>query len=278
MDNSPFSKLSKELRDMIYEYAPPDPQDIVDISRGQTPPIVITQLCSQMREEAQRASSTPYKLSIGAPPDLVEESGYHVPLPTHLDRLLERGAANVHRLPFLFRSKPTTIELHVVVVVGRGAESADELRTSYGAPGEPKKSLDFYGDPWKRIKTSVQRFTQAIHPHKLTLAFSCTYVSQPMFPCDLECNAFPRSARALSELHVKVAAAGDYQAARSALSKAVEEQKEGMELHQGADHTRCTIRVVHEILAGELENTEEIINIFLEHIFDETAPVLNGTA
>jgi hypothetical protein len=120
MDNSPFSKLSKELRDMIYEYTLPDPQDIVDISRGQTPPIVITQLCSQMREEAQRASSTPYKLSIGAPPDLVEESGYHVPLPTHLDRLLERGTANVHRLPFLFRSKPTTIELHVVVVVGRG--------------------------------------------------------------------------------------------------------------------------------------------------------------
>ena len=275
MDNSPFSKLSKEIRDMIYEYSLPDPQRVVDISRGQTPEVVITQLCRQMRVEAHQASLTPYKLFIAAPPDLLEANGCrcHVPLPTLLDLLLKRGAVNFavnfQRLPYLFRSKPTTIELQVVL--NTEATPAHEVRNSYTPPFQARKDFKTYGEPWKCLKNSVQRFNKAVHPHKLTLAFSCTYLARltgPLHPRGLRCKVFPRSARALHDLHVKVATAGGYRAARSALSKAVAEQKEEMELHQGADHANCSVRIMHAYLLRELENTEKIVNFFLEYIFD----------
>jgi hypothetical protein len=269
MDNSPFSKLSKEIRDMIYEYTLPDPLHVVDISRGQTPEVVMTQLCRQMREEAHEASLTPYKLFIAAPPDLLEENGCHVPLPTRLDLLLKRGAVNFQQLSFLFRSKPTTIELHVVL--STEATPAHEVRNSYTPPFQGRKDFKTYGEPWKCIKDSVQRFNKAVQPHKLTLAFSCTYLARltgPFHPRELSCKVFPRSARALHDLHVKVATAGSYQAARSALSKAVAEQKEEMELHQGADHANCSVGIMHAYLLRELENTEAIVKIFLEYIFE----------
>ena len=268
MDNSPFAKLSKEIRDMIYEYTLPDPLDVVDVSRGQTPEVVMTQLCRQMRGEAHQASLTPYKLFIAAPPDLLEENGCHVPLPTRLDLLLERGAASFQRLPFLFRSKPTTIELHVILRTD--GTPAHELRDSYTPPFQAREYFKPYGAPWKHMRNSVQRFNRAVHPHKLTLAFSCTYLARltgPAHPRELDCKEFPRSARALHDLHVKVETAGGHQAARSALSKAVAEQKAEMELHCGADHDNCLVRMMHAHLVRELENTQAIINIFLDYIF-----------
>jgi len=99
-----------------------------------------------------------------------------------------------------------------------------------------------------------------------------------LVPVGLACKVFPRSARALNTLHMNVAAAGGYQAARDALSKAVAEQKEDMELHCNASHANCSIKRLHVDLMAELGNTEEIVNIFLEYIFEKTAPVLDGTA
>lgn len=60
MENSPFVKLSTEVRYMIYGYALPDPLEVLKIAKHNARlKINITQLCSQMREEAHRASTTP---------------------------------------------------------------------------------------------------------------------------------------------------------------------------------------------------------------------------
>jgi hypothetical protein len=154
MEHSPFNKLSKELRDMIYRYTLPDPVHVVDISpRGQTPEVVITQLCRQMRDEAHQASTEPYKLCIGEPPDLAQEIGNQMPLPTHFDLLLKRGATNFYRTPLLFRSKPTTIELRVAVRTD--LDPADDLRNSYTPPGQTRRIFKTYGAPWNFLKDSV---------------------------------------------------------------------------------------------------------------------------
>jgi hypothetical protein len=151
MENSPFNKLSKELRDKIYEYLLPDPRYFVDLSRGRVyEEVLITQLCQQMRGEALCVWTKPYKLCITSPPDLLEGNGCHIDLPSRFMILLERGAVNFQRLPVLFHSKPTTIELDVAVWTKN--PTTDELRLAHETA-------------WMRIRNSVQRFTKEIHPH-----------------------------------------------------------------------------------------------------------------
>lgn len=60
------------------------------------------------------------------------------------------------RLPFLFQSKPTTIELHVVVCTYE--TSAERVRISNEAAR-------------KRTRNEVQRLAREIRPHELTLVF-----------------------------------------------------------------------------------------------------------
>jgi hypothetical protein len=269
MENSPFNKLSKELRDNIYEYLLPDPRWIVDLSRGRVyQQVLITQLCQQMREEALCVWTKTYKLYIETPPDLLEENGCHIDLPSRFRILLERGAVNFQRLPVLFHSKPTTIELNVAVWTKQ--EIADDLRASHSAA-------------WMRIRNSVQRFTKEIHPHKLTFRFFCRYITPILQEYELDshdsvlkCDTLPQSARELEALLVKFEAAGGYQAARSALSEAVAKQEEEMEKH--ADHAICMVNMMNDMVMELIHETEEIINVFLEHIFEDTALVLDGTA
>jgi hypothetical protein len=210
----------------------------------------------------------PYKLYISTPPDLLEENGCHINLPSRFMILLERDAVNFQRLPVLFHSEPTTIELDVAVWTKE--EFADDLRASHKAA-------------WMRIRNSVQRFTKEIHPHELTFRFYCRYLTPILQEYELDsnnsllkCDTLPQSASDLEALHVTFEAAGGYQAAKSALSEAVAKQEEEMEKH--ADHVECTVEAVNDDLLDAIYETEENIEIFLEHIFEDTAPVLDGTA
>lgn len=122
VDNSPFAKLSKELRDIIYAYALPDPLDVLEISHldvpedlrtHDRPKIHVTQLCSQMREEALHALVMPYKLCFAFPVEL-----YPITYPSSFIGLLESAATSFQQLPLLFISKPTTIDLQAIIGIG----------------------------------------------------------------------------------------------------------------------------------------------------------------
>lgn len=133
MDNSPFSKLSKEIRDTIYEYSLPDPQRVVDISRGQTPEVVITQLCRQMRVEAHQSSLTPYKLvhcSSTRP-----SRSKRLPLPRPSSNAF--GSAAQERRRKLRRKLPTTA-IPVPLEADDGRASSGFEHRSHSRPRSPQ--------------------------------------------------------------------------------------------------------------------------------------------
>jgi hypothetical protein len=151
MENSPFAKLSTEVRYMIYEYTLPDPLDTLKSAKYPVKPKVnITQLCSQMRE-AHRASTTPYLLSLAGPDTLLCMNGCCAGFPSKFREVLARGAAAFQRLPFLFHSKPTTIDIPMRLCTAAGRDSS--FHEGYEKWSE-----------WKQTRDTVRSLIQETPP------------------------------------------------------------------------------------------------------------------
>jgi len=250
MENSPFAKLSKELRDIIYAYALPDPLDVLEISRGhKRPKVNITQLCGKMREEALRTPIQPYKLCIAMP--MGRAYGASIEWIVDFARLLEEANSALKQLPVLFLSKPTTIHLCAVV------------RTDRSYPSSVRYTYEWSKFSWERVRKTVQHLTQLTHAHKLILVISCKYIllSHNVHPaishwCPRDCQLVSD----LDRLHVEVAVAEDFEAAKGALSRAVAELKEAIKLRTNANHAR----LMRGEITRALEKADEIMTIFME--------------
>jgi hypothetical protein len=247
MDNSPFAKLSPELRDMIYDFALPDPLDVSRRMRRKSNAkhvLNLTQLCRQIREEAP-----PYKLCIAnQEEDPINWS--HVAVLSAMVYPFERAAEAFQRLPVWLRSRRTTIELHVMLRTGRC--TADGLRTSYERSGAD----------WDRIRRALQVFNQA---HNLILTFGCKYVVVPYAArarfTGLECITFLDSARALDIFHMRVTAGSH------GLSEAVARHREAMKRHDRDDPECCSIKMEHDLILHALGEAVEMTDVFLQFLF-----------
>lgn len=251
MENSPFAKLSEELRDIIYAYALPDVLDVLEISSGYArPKISITQLCSQMREEAYRTLTTPYKLSIEA----TRVQGFSISSLVSFETLLKERIAAFQQLPQLFHSKPTTIHCHAML----WTTNVSDLRSWY----------EQHGSWWIRVRKTVQHFIQETQAHRLVFAFEYHYIRWCLLVPDgrMKCTR-QGSVGVVSALHWEMVAGGDHQAAKRALSKAVAEQREAINMHDSAnqcDLASCSIMMERDELKRELEGSEAKIKLFLE--------------
>lgn len=86
----------------------------------------------------------------------------------------------------------------------------------------------------------------------------------------MEREALGQSGRALDTLRVELAAAGWYQEARSALSKALAEQKEEVEMHlpqQRRPYYRFILGVMYDKIEAGLVEDEDIIIVLLKTLF-----------
>lgn len=265
MRNSPFAKLSKELRDIIYQYALPDP---LEISTGHARQKVnITQLCRQMREEALRTRTPLYKLSIAYPTDTC---GFHICYIKSFYFLLEEAVEAFQQLPVLFHSKPTTIHLHVSL----GTElktfnsGANGIRLCHNYPGYVRWDIE-----WWDIRRTVRQLMRLTHPHKLILALSCKYTTVPHHliapDAGVEDPRIVQVARALDTLYVEVALAGDCRTAKDALSKAVAKHNEAINMHVSANHAIETIGAKRDWMRRDLGLTHETMDFFMESLFKD---------
>ena len=265
MRNSPFAKLSKELRDIIYQYALPDP---LEISTGHARQKVnITQLCRQMREEALRTRTPLYKLSIAHPTDTC---GFHICYIKSFYFLLEEAVEAFQQLPVLFHSKPTTIHLHVSL----GTElktfnsGANGIRLCHNYPGYVRWDIE-----WWDIRRTVRQLMRLTHPHKLILALSCKYTTVPHHliapDAGVEDPRIVQVARALDTLYVEVALAGDCRTAKDALSKAVAKHNEAINMHVSANHAIETIGAKRDWMRRDLGLTHETMDFFMESLFKD---------
>lgn len=88
----------------------------------------------------------------------------------------------------------------------------------------------------------------------------------------MEREALGQSSRALDTLRVKLAAAGGYQEARSALSKALAEQKEEVEMHlpqQRRPHYRFFLGMMYDKIVAGLVEAEDIIIVLVKNLSSE---------
>lgn len=242
----------------VYREALPQTVDI-SISRPRARyHLSVTQLCGQMREEARQDcfSFIPFDIKdeTHGLRRFQTECLYH---PWRLLGLFGRGVQAIDRLPRSLRSEPTDIMIHADVDAWKGVPA--DMHGRYAkSPSE-----------WRIVRESLTELIRKGRPHRLAINFSCMYYTIPfvndyMYVERVECSTMAISESGSLDVFQAEIPVGNIQAAKAALTSAVEHHKEVLRLHDG--HARCSIVTERAKILSALENAGKLLEVFLEHL------------